>query len=139
MRTALRRPQRGRLLHADEHLALFLYVIDLLNSPAIAQRQYLVKHFFGNHGSARIKVNSLTHYKRRGSTLRQVALCLMPQRIASAGFLMFRPKSCRPLERNHIRLVVNNATRIAGGIPFDSKIALAILYALFLMAKQSAE
>src|ERR1043166_4655976 len=67
MRTALRRPQRGRLLHADEHLALFLYVIDLLNSPAIAQRQYLVKHFFGNHGSARIKANSLTHYKRRGT------------------------------------------------------------------------
>src|ERR1041385_9208947 len=70
-----------------------------------------------------------------GITLRQVARCLMPQRIASAGFLMFRPKSCRPLERNHIRLVVNNATRIAGGIPFDTKIALAILCALFLMAK----
>src|SRR5205823_11669042 len=69
--TRLAGPQRRSLLDANQHLAFLLHVIDLLNPPAIAQYQNLLKHFLWNHkmaGSLSFS-NPLTHYKRRGTPL----------------------------------------------------------------------
>jgi len=49
MRTAFLLPQRGRLLHPDQHPLFFFLVIHACHPPGLTQRQYLLKHFFGNH------------------------------------------------------------------------------------------
>src|SRR6185503_7875037 len=69
VRTRLAGPQRRSLFDANQHLAFLLHVIDLFNSPAIAQRQNLLKHFLWNHKMAgSLSISSpLTHYKRRGT------------------------------------------------------------------------
>src|SRR5207245_3751538 len=69
VRTRLAGPQRRSLLDTNKHLVFLLHVIDLLNSPGIAQHQNLLKHFLWNHN----RIGSLpasdpfTHYKRRGT------------------------------------------------------------------------
>src|SRR3989454_3692501 len=70
VRTRLAGPQRRSLLDTNKHLVFLLHVIDLLNSPGIAQHQNLLKHFLWNHN----RIGSLpasdpfTHYKRRGTS-----------------------------------------------------------------------
>jgi len=49
LRTAFLRPQGGRLLHPDQHPLFFFLVIHARYPPGFAQRQYLLKYFFGNH------------------------------------------------------------------------------------------
>src|SRR4030095_13308456 len=59
VRTGLAGPQRRSFFDSYKHLAFLLHVIDLLNSPAIAQHQNLMKHFLWNHKMA----CSLTHFR----------------------------------------------------------------------------
>src|SRR5260370_29789024 len=59
VRTGLAGPQGRSVLNSNEHLGFLLHVINLLNSPAIAQRQNLMKHFLWNHKMA----GSLTYFR----------------------------------------------------------------------------
>ena len=71
MRTAFLRPQLRRLFHPDQNPLFFVLVIHTRHPPDFAQRQYLLKHFFGNHPpispSFPLALNLFTHYKRRRS------------------------------------------------------------------------
>src|SRR5450759_4183321 len=69
MRTSLSGPQRRRVLHSDQHFAFLRNVVHSAHTPGIPQRQYLMKHFLGNHPcSLNHPQKPSTHKKRRGTS-----------------------------------------------------------------------